>query len=468
MTDKKELFETMPLNKAIIKLVIPNIIGSLVMILYNLADTYFVGLLNDPVQTSAVTLVGVLLLMFNAINNLFGVGCSSLMSRFLGAKDEESAKRASATGFYAAAVSALLFTICSFVFKEQILTILGADEFTHDACYNYMFWTVNIGAFAAIMNVVMGYMVKSEGDAFKASLGTISGCILNIILDPFFVLPQFLGLGVEGAGLATFISNCFAFLYFLQLILIRKKGKTIVCLDIRKVSLNRKILGGICTVGVPASIQNLLNVTGQTILNNFASGFGPAAIAGIGIAYRLSNICFGLVMGVSQGVMPLVSYNFASGNIKRMKDAVYKTLKVAISALCLVAIIYCLIPEFFISLFIDTKEVIEIGAIILRGFALALPFIGTDFVGVGVFQATGYGKMSFIFAVLRKIVLEIPFLFILNYIWPLFGLGYAQLCAEFILAIASTITLSKLFKTWSSSDYRYLLLTRRNKTQLKE
>ena len=100
MTDKKELFETMPLNRAIIKLVIPNIIGSLVMIIYNLADTYFVGLLNDPVQTSAVTLIGVLLLLFNAINNLFGVGSSSLMSRYLGAKDEESAKRVSATGFY--------------------------------------------------------------------------------------------------------------------------------------------------------------------------------------------------------------------------------------------------------------------------------------------------------------------------------------------------------------------------------
>ena len=100
MDNKKELFETMPLNKALLKLVIPNIVGSLVMILYNLADTYFVGLLNDPVQTSAVTLIGVLLLLFNAVNNLFGVGCSSLMSRFLGAKDEESARKASATGFY--------------------------------------------------------------------------------------------------------------------------------------------------------------------------------------------------------------------------------------------------------------------------------------------------------------------------------------------------------------------------------
>ena len=450
MDNKKELFETMPLNKALLKLVIPNIVGSLVMILYNLADTYFVGLLNDPVQTSAVTLIGVLLLLFNAVNNLFGVGCSSLMSRFLGAKDEESARKASATGFYFALFSSVVFMVCSFVFKQQILSIVGADEFTHDACYRYMFWTVNLGAIPAIMNVVMGYMVKSEGDAFRASLGTVSGCILNIILDPFFVLPQFLGLGVEGAGLATFISNCFAFVYFLQLILIRKRGKTIVSLDIRKITLSRSILGGICVVGIPASIQNILNVTGQTILNNFASGYGPAAIAGIGIAYRLSNICFGLVMGTSQGVMPLVSYNYASGNIKRMRDAVNKTLKAGISALSVMAVFYFVFSEFFVSLFIDTEEVIQIGGVILKGFGLALPFIGADFIGVGVFQATGYGKMSLFFAIARKIILEIPFLIIFNIIWPLYGLGYAQLAAEIILATVSSFVLKHLFAKWEN------------------
>lgn len=451
MTNKKELFETMPLNKAIIKLVIPNIIGSLVMIIYNLADTYFVGLLNDPVQTSAVTLIGVLLLLFNAINNLFGVGASSLMSRYLGAKDEENASRVSATGYYMALVSAIIFMICTFIFKNEILTIIGADVATFDASYRYMFWAVNLGAIPAIMNVVMGYMVKSEGDSLKASIGTISGCVLNIILDPFFVLPQFLNMGVEGAGLATFISNCVALIYFLNLILVKKRGKTIVCLDPRKISFSLKIIGGICTVGIPAAIQNLLNVTGQTILNNFAAGFGPEAIAAIGISYRLCNLCFGVTMGVSQGVMPLVSYNYASGNIERMKAAVYKTLKIVVFVLSLIMAAYCLDSKLFVSLFIDNQEVINIGSVIIKGFALALPFVGIDFVGVGVFQATGYGKLSLIFAILRKIVLEIPFLFILNYLWPLYGLGFAQVCAEVLLAIASLMVVNRLFKKWSSN-----------------
>ena len=136
-----------------------------------------------------------------------------------------------------------------------------------------------------------------------------------------------------------------------------------------------------------------------------------------------------------------------------MKEAVYKTLKIIVIALSIIMIIYCAFPSFFVSLFIDNKQVIEIGSVIIRGFAIALPFIGIDFVGVGVFQATGYGKLSLIFAILRKIVLEIPFLFILNYLWPLYGLGFAQACAEFILAIGSLIVLSKLFKKWSSNAY---------------
>ena len=452
MDKKKELFETMPLNKAIVQLVIPNIVGSLVMIIYNLADTYFVGLLNDPVQTSAVTLISVLLLLFNAINNLFGVGTSSLMSRFLGAKREEDAKNASATGFWLGVISAVIFTVICFVFKTPILHILGADATTFDASYRYMFWAVNVGALPSIMNVVMGYMIKSEGDALRASIGTISGCILNIILDPFFVLPQYLGMGVEGAGLATFISNCFAFLYFIQLVLIRKRGKTIVSLNPRRVTFDGYILKGIAGVGVPASIQNMLNVVGQTILNNFAAAFGATAIAAIGISFRLSNICFGLVMGLSQGVMPLVSYNYASGNITRMKQATYKTLKMTATALVVACIFYVTCSDFLISCFIENPEVIAIGAVVLKGFALAMPFIGIDFVGVGVFQATGYGRMSLLFAIARKIILEIPFLFVLNAIWPLYGLGYAQFCAEFILAIISSLVLRHLFKGWESRN----------------
>ncbi|MBE6612956.1 MAG: MATE family efflux transporter, partial [Ruminococcaceae bacterium] len=187
--DKRELFETMPIPRAVAALAIPTILSSLVMILYNLADTYFVGLLGDSVQNSAITLTAPVMLAFNAVNNLFGVGSSSMMSRALGRQDTETVRKSSAFGFWCAAFCGVLFSLAFTLFKPQMLHLLGADDVTFAATDAYSFWTVTCGAIPAILNVVMGYMVRSEGAALHASIGTMSGCVLNIILDPIFILP---------------------------------------------------------------------------------------------------------------------------------------------------------------------------------------------------------------------------------------------------------------------------------------
>ena len=208
---KLRLFETMPIPKAVMNLAVPTVISSLVMVFYNLADTYFVGMLNDPIQNAAVTLAAPLMLAFNAVNNLFGVGASSMMSRALGRKDYDTVKRSSAFGFYCAIISGILFSVCYTVFSQPMLKILGTDSRTAAATSGYLFWTVTFGAAPAILNVVMAYMVRAEGASMHASIGTMSGCILNIILDPIFVMPWGLGMGAAGAGLATCISNVFAY-----------------------------------------------------------------------------------------------------------------------------------------------------------------------------------------------------------------------------------------------------------------
>ena len=210
---KTELFETMPISKAVMSMSLPTVITSLVMVIYNLADTFFVGMLNDPIQNAGVTLAAPVLLAFNAVNNLFGVGSSSMMSRALGRKDFETAKKSSAFGFYCAVFSGLLFSLLVTAFFSSVLSLLGADETTAEATGEYLKWTVCFGAAPAILNVVMAYMIRSEGSSLHASIGTMSGCVLNIILDPVFIMPWGLGLGAAGAGLATFISNCVALLY---------------------------------------------------------------------------------------------------------------------------------------------------------------------------------------------------------------------------------------------------------------
>lgn len=446
---KSELFEETQIPKAVMTLGIPTVVSSLVMVIYNLADTYFVGMINDPIQNAAVTLAAPVLLAFNAVNNLFGVGSSSMMSRALGRKDYNTVYRCSAFGFYCALFCGILFSLFSAVFEAPLLKILGANETTMQATAAYMKWTVLFGAAPSILNVVMAYMVRSEGASLHASIGTMSGCVLNIILDPVFILPWGLDMGAAGAGMATFISNCAACCYFFALIFVRR-GKTYVCISPKKFTLKKNIVTGVCAVGIPAAIQNLLNVTGMTVLNNFTSSFGSDAVAAMGISYKVYLVPMQISMGLSQGIMPLVSYNYASGNIERMKKTILFAVKLSVSFLVLVVVGYYVGAAKLIELFMRNDAIIAYGTRFLRGMCLGLPFLCIDFLGVGVYQACGMGSKSLIFAIMRKIVLEIPALYILNRLFPLYGLAYAQPLAEFTLAIAAVLVLRDIFKKLES------------------
>lgn len=449
MDKKTILFEQTPVPKAVAQLAVPTVLSSLVMVLYNLADTYFVGQLNDPVQNAAVTLAAPVLLAFNAVNNLFGVGSSSMMSRALGQKDYETVARSSAFGFYCAILFGVLLAAGCTLFKTPLLKLLGADATTAEATAAYMFWTVTLGAVPAILNVVMAYLVRAEGSAMHASVGTMSGCLLNILLDPIFILPWGLNLEAAGAGLATCISNVVACLYFAVLLLV-KRGHTYVCVHPKKFWCGRRIMGGVFAVGIPASIQNLLNVTGMTVLNNFTAAYGASAVAAMGIAQKINIVPMYVSMGISQGIMPLISYNYASGNVDRMKQTVRFSRKAALSIILLISAFYFLLPGVMVSLFMQDPEIVQYGSRFLRGFCLGLPFLCVDFLAVGVFQAVGMGKEALAFAILRKVLLEIPALLILNWLFPLYGLAYAQFIAECILSVAAVLVLRRLFRRLES------------------
>lgn len=442
---KTQLFENTPVPKAVITLAVPTVISSLVMVIYNLADTYFVGILNDPVQNAAVTLAAPVLLAFNAVNNLFGVGSSSMMSRALGQKDYDTVSKSSAFGFYFAIICGLLFSAGYTVFRAPLLKVLGADASNMAQTAAYLKWTTTFGAMPAILNVVFAYLVRAEGSSFHASLGTMSGCVLNIALDPIFILPWGFNMGAAGAGLATFISNCAACLYFFIFMLV-KRGKTYVCIDPRKFGFYKGIVGRIFNVGIPASIQNLLNVTGMTVLNNFTSAFNNDAVAAMGISQKINMIPMYICMGISQGIMPLIGYNYASGNRARMKKTLLFTARLSIIFITAVAAVYFIFAGGLIKIFMNNPSVVGYGTAFLRGMCLGLPFLAMDFLAVNVFQACGMGVKALVFAVMRKVLLEIPALYILNLLFPLYGLAYAQFAAEFILAIAAVITLTRIFR----------------------
>lgn len=450
MSNRIELFEETPIPKAVAQLSIPIVIGSLVMILYNLADTFFVGMLNDPVQNAGVTLASPVLLAFNAVTNLFGVGASSLMSRSMGCKDYDTAKKTASVAFWGSFAFAAIFSVLCTLFKTPLMHMLGSTEATIASTSEYMHWTVTCGAIPAIVNMVMSYMVRSEGGALHASIGSMSGCILNIILDPIFILPWGFNMGAAGAGCATFISNMFAFGYYLVLIYVKRKS-TIVCIDPRMISFDKRIIGGIFAIGIPACIQNLLNVVGSTLLNNKMAGYGSDPVAAMGIVQKINMIPMMVALGISQGIMPLISYNYASRNIKRMKEGYSFTVKIAMLFIGIMVVVYYIGAGAIVGTFMKNDAVISIGTKLLRGFCIGLPFMVFDFISVGIFQAVGLGKHALFFAIARKILLEIPAIIILDMIFPLYGLAYSQFVAEFVLTLVAIVVIRNLFKKLESN-----------------
>lgn len=435
----------MPIPKAAQKLMIPTVLSSLVMVIYSLADTYFVGMLNDPLQNAAVTLVAPVMLAFNAVNNLFGVGSSSMMSRALGRSDFDTVKKSAAFGFYCSLGGGLLISLLCLLFQSSLLVLLGTDAAAMEATAAYLKWTVIFGAAPSIINVVMAYFVRSEGAAVHASIGTMSGCVLNIILDPVFIMPWGLGMGAAGAGLATFISNCVACAYFFVLLFV-KRGRTFISLNPKDFTLKKEIILGICGVGIPASIQNLLNVIGMTILNNLVSGYGTEAVAAIGIAQKIYMIPMQVALGGTQGIMPLVGYSYSSKNYRRMDDTIRFVRRLLVPCLAAVSLLGWISAPGLIRIFIENPDIVRYGAIFLRAFCFAIVFLSVDFLGIGVFQSVGKGKISLIFAILRKIVFEIPATLILNMLFGIRGIAYGAFVAEFMLACISTVILTRMMK----------------------
>lgn len=442
---KEELFERMPVTKAIFTLTIPMIITSVISIIYNLSDTYFVGILNNPVQNAAVTLVAPAMTLFYAVTNLFGIGGSSLMSRKLGQKEYDKVEKASATALYFGLFFAILLSVVTLVFSDRMLNILGSSGETYEITKQYLFWTVGLGAVPGIINLLIGFLLRAEGRSFLASIGNITGCILNIILDPFFILPFGLNLGAAGAGCATFISNCIASVYFLVL-LRRLKGKTYVSFNPKKVSFEREILRNIFVVGIPGVFQNLLNVVSMTIFNNLANGFGTDAVASIGIVNKLNQIPIQVIFGFSQGVMPLIGYNYASKNHPRMKEVIKKTFAITFSCLTVIIFVNLFMSDALVRFFMNNDSIVYIGSRFLKIAALSFPFMSIDFIVVGISQSFGIGKCALIFSILRKAVFEIPLLFIFSNIFGLFGLSFCSFVGEIVMSIIAGFVLRHLIK----------------------
>lgn len=423
--DKVYIFEEMPVHQAVLKQVLPAIAGQMVVLIYNLADTYFVGILDDPVQTAAVTVSFPAFLMLTAIANLFGVGGASRIAQALGLKNGEAASCISAVSFYGGICCALLYSVLFALFAMPILTLCGAKSDTYSAAMGYARWVIMIGALPTVMNSLLANLTRAEGNANRAFWGVALGSVLNILLDPFFILPRFLGLGAAGAGLATMISNFAAALFLLGACLLRPDS-TVLRFDPKLLRHTKEYITSILAIGFPSALQIGLTVVAVGAQAKFVSKYATEAVAGLGIAKKIDSLPLNLSIGLSNGLLPLLAYNFSAGNLQRRRDSlrIGCTISFGFSLLTL-AVFEILAPQ-CVGLFIGDALTVQYGASFLRILMVSMPFMSLCYPLIVHFQAIGKVKESLICSVLRKGVLDIPLLFIMDKLYPLYGCMWVQ------------------------------------------
>lgn len=420
ITDKTFLFEKMPIRKAVLKQIIPAIISQMIVLIYNLADTYFVGMLNEPRQTAAVTVVFPAFVMLTAVANLFAIGGASLVARSLGQQNEAQAKRISSIAFWCGLCCAVLFSVLFGLTASQILRLCGATTTTYDLAFSYAKWVIIIGGAGTILNVLLANLLRAEGNAVIAAFGVSIGGIANIILDPIFVLPYFFGMGAVGAGIATALSNILATLFFLVYICIKHKTTTIN-INPKNLKYFKKYVGSIVSIGIPSAIQYALTVVAIAALSKFASKYETEAVAALGIVKKLDQLPLYFSIGVANGLLPLLAYNFSSGNQKRRHDAFIfgSSISLGFSLLCL--IVYEIFAPFLTGLFINDVVTITYSAKFLRIMVVAMPMMSLCYPMIIQFQAMSMIKESLICSILRKGVVDIPLLFLMDRLIPLYG-----------------------------------------------
>ena len=396
MKDNTKVFEDYSVPKAVCTMALPSMLSMLINIVYNLADTFFVGQTGDSNQVAAVSVSMPLFLLFIAMGNLFGVGGCAFVSRSLGEGKKDRVKTISAFCIYSAIGVGVLIGAIFLIFKNQILMLVGASE-----------------------NILDPIFILHTGDKLFG-----------------ITMPFGLDMGVAGAAIATVIGNIVTVIYFLIYFL---KGKSILSITPARFSMKNGITKGVVSVGLPAAINNLLMSISNIIVNVVLIKYGDNAVASMGIAMKANMLVVMLQIGLGQGVQPLIGYCYGAQNYKRMR----KCLR--FSVICNVIIgsvmtgFYLLFRQNVIEMFINDADVINLGVKMLLALMAPGPVIGIMFVLNFSFQGMGKGVQSMVLSLGRQGLIYVPMLFIMNKFIGLEGVIWAQAIADFCCVIMSVI-----------------------------
>ena len=424
--------------KAVIKMSVPLIFGMFIMVLYNLVDTYFIGLTGDDYQMAAVNLAYPVMMVTVAISNMIGTGASSFIARCLGAEEKEKAEHTLTSAFTLTLINSILVTGAGLAFLPALIRLLGAKENTFLYTQQYV-QIILLGSFFTMGSYTIGALLRSEGSVRYSMTGMIAGTIINIALDPLFIFT--LNMQIRGAALATILSNAVSFgisaLYYLR-------KKTILYPSMRQIKPTAEILREIYWVGVPASLETLLTSTAYTVNNNLAVSYSELTVTAMGIAQKVLSLGNYVYQGFASGTQPIMGYNYGAGNTERMQ----KVLKAGVATVTATEIVLMLFYYIFasplIDIFTDSEEVIKTGTHILHRLMWILPFVGTVSMCRMSFQAMG--NYAFCITLVRQLILYIPLLLVLNQHFGFHGMLWAQPITEAIMMAVSFILLTQFIK----------------------
>lgn len=459
--DKRFLFEEAPVRKALMTMAVPTVISQLINLVYNIVDAYFIGRTGNPYMAAATTLSWTLVMLNTALSNLYGVGGGSLVARLMGAKRDGEAKRASAFTVYCGIATALGYAIVLAIFLNPLLRFLGASDATIGFAAQYTTIVLVFGSVPTLLSAVLAHLIRNAGFADKASIGLSGGGLLNIILDPllmFVILPR--GYEVAGAALATLISNTASCVYLLlayrkaggqAALSIRMKDAKAVSKDSRK---------QLFSVGIPSAALTGLFDLANICVNMLASAHSDFVLAGMGITMKVERIPTAINLGICHGAMPIVAYNYSSGNRGRMMKTIgtARLWGLVISGTAIV--LFQLFAGPLTQLFMNIRtggaalETIAFAALFLQIRCIASPFQFLNYHTSYSMQAMGNGKATIIHALVRELIFYIPFMFILDHVFGETGLAAALIAGEGCGAIFAIWMLQRNLKKASEPKQR--------------
>ena len=444
---KNDLFEKAPIPKAYFTFALPVVFSMVVSLVYNMVDTFFIAQTGNTDLVAGVSLSAPVFTLMIALGDIFGLGGSSVISRLFGQKLDKDGKRLSVFCFYGAIACGILVTVLLLLFREPVLTLLGADRDT--MIYASQYYTyIALGAPFIIVSYTPLNLLRTEGFATASMVGSILGAVVNMILDPVFIFT--LGMGAAGAAIATVIGNICTDLVFLWFLL--KKSRRL-SVDPRGFHIQKEELGQIFAIGIPASVTNLMQSLGMALTNRFLLPYGNDAVAAMGIVMKVNLIAVLVLVGLAFGVQPLIGYNYGAKNSRRLKDILKFSYGVECGTAAALALLLSAAAPALIRIFMQDPRIIDLGVPMLRFQQAGMIFIAVVLVTTSTFQSAGKALGAFLLSVSRQGVIFAIVIFLASKTFGYNGVLASQAVSDCLTAILAAVLLFRWIREEKGSVF---------------